>query len=133
METNLHTKNQHEHNSRRQQSQLFRKYRSTKHRWPCSTARVIRARSLMGEKDLPAFFGGFEDSQADLQCRFSPSAVVKDRSIVGDGLIQLLHLSLAPSFSRRKRHLLLSLIAINQQPVRRLPNVPLVATHEHEA
>jgi len=59
----------------------------------------------MGEGDLSSLFARLQDSQTDLQCRHTPTSIMKNRSIIKHCLTELFEFGLAASFSLRQRYL----------------------------
>src|SRR5713226_965822 len=86
----------------------------------------------MGHRDLSALGRRLKNSQADLERRFAPSAVVKNRPAVRHSFIELRNFRLAAHDCFPDRDFFFPLVTVNEDAVRRLPHVPLRTAHDGE-
>ena len=93
------------------------------------------ALDLVVKRDLFMGLGRFQDGQAYLNRRFTPSRRVNQGGVVSDGVVQLIH-EVAPTRqtpARHDRHLTDAVLRVYVDAVGGWPHVAVLAAHHHDA
>jgi hypothetical protein len=94
------------------------------------TSTLVERRRLVREEDFSPRSRRGQHGQAHFQIPFAPAFTVGRLMTVDHGLIQLADHRIPPCFIRGERNLLFRLLTVDEEAVRRLPNVALLATHQ---
>src|SRR5207244_697749 len=87
---------------------------------------------LIGQGDFTPLLGGLEDSQDHLQRRAAPPAIGEDPVPARNGVGHLFEIRRAITV-RRAGDLLAAIVRVDEDAVRRLPKIAVLAARDREA